>query len=181
MARWFKTYALAVLLSIVCLGLSALLMRFGEPSWQAFAVVSAPQPSAMISPLAPETTISPVNKADFAIIDERILFHSSRRPYVPAVVPPPPPVPVPTPPPAIRAYSVVGVVVSGDRRLAWLKAPGGGASVRVVEGDLVQGWQVKHIERDRIIFVSGAAEHSLELPKRNSQAPGRPAASGAAR
>jgi hypothetical protein len=96
------------------------------------------------------------------------LYQPDRRPYAPPVaVPAAAPTPQ-APPPAIRAYVIVGVMVSGQRRLAWVKAPSASSPAKISEGDVVQGWRVKQIAADRVTFEAGAVEHVLELKRRNA-------------
>lgn len=164
-----RRYGLTVLLAGLCVALGGALWWPADPPPRAvlIPVTKASAPPA----IPPEPSIAQVVKADFSIVADRPVLQPSRRPFVPAVAAAPPqPAPAPPPPPAIRAYTVVGVMMSGGRRLAWLKSPSGGSPARVAEGDVVQGWRVKHIESDRVTFEAGTAEQVLSLPKRGAAA-----------
>lgn len=173
MAGRLRRFALSLALGAMCAGLAAVLWWPVSPVRPGLPLHSG---SADVPALPPEPSVALAPKSEFSLIAERPLFQPSRRPFIAATVAaPPPPAPAPPPPPAIRAYTVVGVMVSGSRRLAWLKPPAGGSPARVAEGDVVQGWRVKQIDKDRVTFEAGALEHVLTLAKRGgttSTAPG---------
>jgi hypothetical protein len=62
------------------------------------------------------------------------------------------------------ALRVEGVIEIGGRRRAIIRREGAGESVRVSEGDMVEGWTVRSIASERVVLVSPSGE--LVLPTR---------------
>jgi hypothetical protein len=56
------------------------------------------------------------------------------------------------------------VIEIGGRRRAIIRREGAGESVRVSEGDMVEGWTVRSIASERVVLVSPSGE--LVLPTR---------------
>lgn len=145
-------------LSMAAIGLATLLVL----DWAGGDAATAAMPASAAAVAAQVGSLGPL--AAYADVVERPLFAPSRRPPAAPVAAPVPPVPVAAsrPPPAIE---LVGVAMSGDRHYALVRTPGG-RSTRVAEGESVEGWQVTHIEADRIRLNRGgdAVDISLVRP-----------------
>jgi hypothetical protein len=119
---------------------------------------------------------------EFRVIVERPLFSPMRRPPQPA--PPEPEVavveeaavepaaqPAPPPPPPI-SFSLVGIVIIGDQRVALVQPLDGGKAVQLREGDEFSGWTAALIDSERAVFRSAYAEEELTLDFRFAAQPG---------
>ena len=94
-------------------------------------------------------------KASFAVIVERPLFSSSRRPHseqnTPASTP-------------SLDLSLSGIVTSVNEPVALVKVgTGGGDPKGVKEGETISGWTVARIESDRVLVRYDAMERELLL------------------
>jgi hypothetical protein len=96
---------------------------------------------------------------------ERPLFEKSRRPVAPAPVTVVPTPPITAPPPAdLNALSLQGIVLDqGGSAIALLRRSQTGQSLRVQEGDMVDGWTVVQIEAERVHLVQGSTRITLHL------------------
>jgi len=160
---------LSLALAAVCLLLVGLLVRLQGPVAEAAVRPAVGSPARLPADPAAVDPPAPADRSDYAVIVERPLYQPDRRPYAPPVAAALPiPAPQAPPPPAIRGYVVVGIMVSGERRLAWVKAPAASSPAKIAEGDVVQGWRVKQIAADRVTFEAGTAEHVLEMKRRNA-------------
>ena len=102
----------------------------------------------------------------------RPLFEKTRRP-----VEPPPPV-MARPPPAVvtpkrvadpNALTLLGVLTSdgpGSGAIALMRRNQTGQSVRLQEGDTVDGWTIERIESARVLLKQGDTQIALELFRR---------------
>jgi hypothetical protein len=130
-----------------------------------FAVLAAwpwvaPEPSAARAPapLAAASVEPPSRDASsLAAVVGRPLFSPSRRPVVAENA---------ASAGSARAIAlrVEGVIEIGGRRRAIIRREGAGESVRVSEGDMVEGWTVRSIASERVVLVSPSGE--LVLPTR---------------
>ena len=132
-----------------------------EVARPAEAPMAAPASTALPSDAAVPPTAAH-GRAPRKGIAEHPLFHASRQPWRPPLAAPPaPPAPV-APPPAValappRGYVLVGIVLSGDMRTAMLHTQNGAKVVKVVEGQVLDGWTVRGIDRDGLhLEASGA-------------------------
>ena len=96
----------------------------------------------------------------------RPLFQSSRRPWSPPqiVVPSlqPSRVPVFEPPPRVK---LVGIVWGQQHRTALVSPQAGPGSRALHEGDNIDGWLVKTIARDGIVFEQAGRDVNLSFPR----------------
>lgn len=65
--------------------------------------------------------------------------------------------------PSFRTPLVVGIVGTGNRRLALVRVPEERDLRRLREGDVYDGWQVAAIRNDGIILKNGAEEREIRL------------------
>ena len=93
--------------------------------------------------------------ATFAATAQRPLFSPSRRPPAMAAQPG-------TSALAGR-YRLQGLVIAGKARRALVADVAGGRKLELGEGDAIEGWVVKRIERDAVVLVSPAGEATLTL------------------
>jgi type II secretory pathway component PulC len=137
--------------------LTALLAADEEtPSTSTIAGAIAARPAATHRVLAAETA--------FAAIAQRPLFLPSRRPEPEA---PPPPAVVerpaqPAAPPALSA-TLVGVLISPTGRAAIVRLADG-KSATIPEGETLQGWTLKQVSPDGVLFLSGSTSIDLAFP-----------------
>jgi hypothetical protein len=111
---------------------------------------------------APDLAILPA-LASFAATMERPLFSPSRRP-------PTAPAPSGAGPLAAR-YRLQGLVIAGHARRALIADVGGTRRFELGEGDAIEGWVVKRIDRDAVVFASPAGEATLTLSHAAGAAP----------
>lgn len=103
--------------------------------------------------------------AEFAATIERPLFSPSRRPAAAAV---------PHGAGAIESrYRLQGLVIAGNARRALIAEVAGGRSFEIGEGEAIEGWVVKRIERNAVVFAAPSGEATLTL--RNASGAGPPA------
>jgi general secretion pathway protein N len=101
--------------------------------------------------------------AAFAATAERPLFSPSRRP---------PSAPATAGKGALDGrYRLLGLVIAGPARRALVIEIAGGRRLELSEGDAIEGWTVKRIDRDRVLFTSPAAEATLTLGSASAPAP----------
>ncbi len=111
---------------------------------------------------------------EFRVVVERPLFSPDRRP--PQPVPPEPeptaevgaPAPEPVappepPPPPPISFTLVGIVMFGDQRVALLQPLDGGKAVQLREGEEFGGWTAALIDRERAVFRNAYSEEELRL------------------
>jgi hypothetical protein len=63
----------------------------------------------------------------------------------------------------VSGFVITGVIVNERERHAFIQRGRPGATLRVVEGQQIDGWTVRSIMRDRILLQHGATEHELRL------------------
>jgi general secretion pathway protein N len=154
-ALTWRFAALAVAAAIVALLLTLPSEQFGAPE-----AVSEPTNPRRTTELAAE---APVARAvDYPAIAEHPLFYPSRKPWQP----PPPPAPAP-PPPVVAAapspltnYFLVGVVLSDSMRSALVRAQAD-KILTLSEGQEIDGWTLKEITPERLIFTAGNATYEM--------------------
>ena len=101
--------------------------------------------------------------SEFAAASERPLFSPSRRP----------PTAEQRGTSALEErYRLLGLVIAGKAKRALVGEIAGGRRFEVGEGDAIEGWAVKRIERDAVVFASPAGETTLML--RNGGPPAKP-------
>lgn len=145
---------------LVCLSLVGLVYLEG---------IAAPRLSDAVAPVAavavavaalpPAIALEPPPASAFDGVLARPLFAPSRRP--------PPDAPAPqvdeVPEAAPFEIELVGVVITGDERLALVRQPGLPVLVRVETGAAIGGWTVEAIEPDHVLFRSGTRLEEIRL------------------
>lgn len=113
-----------------------------------------PVPVREVLPPQPEFTMVAIE--DFEGVLARPLFSPSRRP---------PPEEQPELPVTRQEfdYTLKGVLIDIDARIALLDHKGGGGIVRQAEGTEIDGWLVEEVEADYVVVVRGDDERLLEL------------------
>ncbi len=101
--------------------------------------------------------------AEFAEIGERPLFVATRRPLPIAAAAPAAVQPVV----AARPLQVVvlGVIVSGERKLALLRVDNVPQSRVAAEGDEIEGWKVVSITTQNVVIRGNGAEREIAVQK----------------
>jgi hypothetical protein len=149
-----------LLLALVCALLAGVV--YLEIEAAPAPAVTPPEPPATAEPpaaLPSAVAYRAPEAAAFSGVLERPLFAPSRRP------------PPDAPPPAVEAapeaspfeLELVGVVISGEERVALVRQPGIQELLRVAVGRMVGGWQVETIEPDRVLFRSGDTLKEVRL------------------
>jgi hypothetical protein len=145
------------------------------------SMTGSPEAGSVIPAERVALSLPPIE--EFRVIVERPLFSPSRRPPLPA--PPPEPElvaveaavvepvaqPEPPPPPAI-SFSLIGIVMFGDQRVALLQPLDGARAVQLREGEEFGGWTAALIEKERAVFRSAYSEEELKLDFRSPTPPG---------
>jgi hypothetical protein len=173
-----RPFRATLALSAACVGMALAIWWQLNPVWVAGPTprLSAARVPSTVEPPKPEARALPPKQV-FAAISERFLFHPTRRPP-----PPSPPVTVPkAPAPAIspsalQPYTLIGIVMSGELKVALFRTTTGANIVQLGEGENLQGWTVQRIGDDRVVFRAGTADHVVEFPRE----PSSPAQAGPA-
>ena len=176
--------ALLIGLCLILGGVIYLELSFG-PSHPAASPIAPDPPEPAVLPAAdPGFTMKPLD--DFSEIAQRPLFIPSRRPLPPDTEPP-----RPGPRKAERhRFTLKGVVIVADERMAVLQRRRGRTVLRVVEGQQIDGWLVEAIMPDHVVLRQGetreevALRDILKTPSRakvRKVAPGTPTAPAAKR
>ena len=127
-------------------------------------------PRVTPSPLAASPAVTPFQPPallEFSEIDERPIFNPSRTPFK---IPEAKVVEAPRPPPSL---TLVGVIVTRSGRIAITRAQGATASVNLIPGQLIDGWEVAAIETDHVTLRSNASTFEIKL---QSPSAGQPSA-----
>ena len=147
--------ALLLLLSLVLGYVVYAELRSGpaEPALVTEAAV-APKPAAVL-PAEPAFALPPLE--EFSETVARPLFLPSRRPLAPAED-------APKPAAVTRnLFTLMGVIISADERMALVKRRKTGEVLRLVEGQRVDGWLVEAIMPDRVTLRQGEATEDVVL------------------
>ncbi len=146
-----------VLLLLLCLGLGyAVYAELGSgPADPADLTVTkvAPEPAA-VAPAEPAFTLPPLG--DFSETVARPLFLPSRRPLAPAEDAPAEAV-------TRDLFTLMGVIISADERMALVKRRKTGEVLRLIEGQRVDGWLVEAIMPDRLALSHGEETEEVVL------------------
>ncbi len=146
-----------VLLLLLCLGLGyAVYAELGSgPADPADLTVTkvAPEPAA-VPPAEPAFTLPPLG--DFSETVARPLFLPSRRPLAPAEDAPAEAV-------TRDLFTLMGVIISADERMALVKRRKTGEVLRLIEGQRVDGWLVEAIMPDRLALSHGEEAEEVVL------------------
>ncbi len=163
--------ALLIGLCLILGGVISLELSFGPSPSAALPIAPGPAPSAAF-PIAlgppepavllaadPGFTMKPLD--DFSEIARRPLFIPSRRPLPPDTEPPRP---------SSRSrkaeryrFTLKGVVIVDDERMAVLQRGRGRTVLRAVEGEIIDGWLVEAILPDRVVLRQGETREEVVL------------------
>jgi general secretion pathway protein N len=140
----------------LCFALSAIV--YAELLDEAPAIVGAKdksQPPAAAASSATERPFALPSLESYAEVTARPLFSPSRRPAPPQVAQGR----------SLDAGSLVlsGIILTSEARLALVQPGKGAKTMRLSEGQEVQGWIVQSILPDRIVLRRGASEHEIKL------------------
>lgn len=147
-----------VFLLVLCLVLGYVVyteLRSGpaEPALVTEAAV-APEPAA-VPPAEPAFTLPPLE--DFSETVARPLFLPSRRPLAPAED-------ASAEAGVMRdLFTLIGVIIFADERMALVKRRETGEVLRLIEGQRVDGWLVEAIMPDRVTLSHGEETEEVEL------------------
>ena len=178
--------ASAVLMGLCLIlgGVIYLELSFGPSPPAAFPIAPGPPEPAVLLVADPGFTMKPLG--DFSEIARRPLFIPSRRPLPPDTEPP-----RPGPRKAERhRFTLKGVVIVGDERMAVLQQRRRRTVLRVVEGQKIDGWLVEAILPDRVVLHQGETREEVVLrdifnarsrAKARTVVPGMPTAPAAKR
>ncbi len=111
------------------------------------------------APMTPRFDPPPIEQ--FAAIVERPIFTATRRtarrqPVAPSA-------PASSGGLFLGRYQVVGVVVAPGNRLVLLKRPGGAETIRLKEGEEIDGWTLVNVTRDDVVLESGGRREKIEI------------------
>jgi hypothetical protein len=133
----------AILIGGVC----SLAVAVGVRVWQgtqARELLSTAPRAAALAPL--DLGVHPTNNA-MALIQDAALFHAGRKFFSPRAAS------AATPPRPSPNYQLAGTFTSPQRGIrAFLKSLSGGSMRTVGAGDILDGWVVRTIERDRVLL-----------------------------
>jgi general secretion pathway protein N len=122
--------------------------------------VSAPMPAGHRDETATEP--SAARNAEYPAIAAYPLFYPTRRPWKPPP-PEPPAAPIASPSP-LTAYTLIGVVVSGNMRSALVRAQASKV-LTLSEGEEIDGWTLKSITPERLLFTANEATYEMTARK----------------
>ncbi len=122
------------------------------PDAQAMTEVAEP-------PTAPRLELPPIEQ--FAAIVERPIFTATRRtarrqPVAPSA-------PASSGGRILGRYQVIGVVVAPGNRLVLLRRLGGAETIRLKQGEEIDGWTLVEVTRDEVVLESGGRREKIEI------------------
>ncbi len=149
------------LLIVACVGLTRLVYEelTGPAATHAQAPARPQDASTTPSLASPRDTFSLPPRRSFSAIVERPLFAPTRRPVEAAADLG-----------QLATFSLDGVMISPEGRLAIVIHGNPPTVARVREGQAIEGWSVTSVLPDRIVLSHDGTEHELGL-KDKSQAP----------
>jgi hypothetical protein len=175
--RRLRISPLALGALLILAGLNALTFAWLLDVSQASDVIEIPPIPWTPGKIAAAEAGPPMQKSRdaYPVTLSRPIFFKDRRPYVAPPPPPPPPPPAPVvaalPPPPIIAdpgFKLAGIVITDERKLAFLSLPSQGAGNWVSEGEEIAGWQVRQILPERVTLQQGGQSIELLLYKERS-------------
>jgi len=155
---------------LVVLGLGAALLVAAAVPWlmPAARLVDARLPAAGRAEAGPPPTLALAPLESYAAMVERPLFTATRRP-APAGA-------------GVAAernanlilgrYRLTGVIVTPARR-SILLASAGNRTQTVVQGEAIDGWTLRSVERDRIVLENGGKQEIVPVGKPERTRTGR--------
>ena len=103
----------------------------------------------------------PRDRQDFDVVSQRPLFRPDRRPKKEEKGPQEPEVAQEAT--ELDGFDLTAVLITGDKKRAWLKNPKEQKASKVREGDDVSGWTVTKIEADLITLERHGEPHKIDL------------------
>ncbi len=144
-----------MLLLVVCAALAWVIYRQVAVAPNLNAAHGSTMEATSVPDLPPELQFSMRPVEDFDAILERPLFSPSRRPpAIEALESPPPNSDV--------AFTLKGILIDEDVRIALFRAQRNKQIWRLREGDTIEGWTIVRIERDSVSLARGAFEKILK-------------------
>ncbi len=122
------------------------------PGTQAMTEVAGP-------PMAPRLELPPIEQ--FGAIVERPIFTATRR--TARAQPVAPSAPASSGGRILGRYQVIGVVVAPGNRLVLLKRLGGAETIRLKQGEEIDGWTLVEVTRDEVVLESGGRREKFEI------------------
>ncbi len=144
-----------MLLLVVCAALAWVIYRQVAVAPNLNAAHGSTKEATPVPELPPELQFSMRSIDDFQAILDRPLFSPSRRPpAIEALESPPPNSDV--------TFTLKGILIDGDVRIALFRAQRNKKILRLREGDTIEGWTLVRIERNSVSLARGAIEKILE-------------------
>jgi len=154
LAWGWRVAALAAAAAALAVMLATPAEQFGPPP-------PDPQPTTVRRANEQAVEAAAPRNVEYPAIAAYPLFYPTRKPWI---APPPP---EPEPPPAVvtapsplTEYTLVGVVVSGTMRSAFVKAQAN-KILTLSEGQEIEGWTLKEITPERLYFSAGDATYEM--------------------
>lgn len=146
---------LLLLLCLVLAGLVAAQLLLPEKNLPTGSTTANAAASPVTANLRPGFSMRPLDA--FSEVIERPLFRPDRRP-APVVVD------------AAKAdgtsrqgYALLGVVIDDDMRMALLRPKGAKRTLRILEGQQIDGWTVEDVRPDRVVMRRGGVSEEVRL------------------
>jgi len=149
---------IALLLSLICLGLGGVIYYELGLSEEKTPNAAAPVVAGAVPPLPPQpasSTLPPIET--FAEVTRRPLFSATRQP---------PPETVKDTQGNSTSFALLGVIISESGKTALIEHGAPPAMIRLKEGQAVEGWTLQSILPDRVVLQRGATEQELKLKDR---------------
>ncbi len=154
----------ALPLFLLCLALGYLIyLEIGSPPEALRAGPADPPPAEEIAALPSQPSFAMAPIESFSEIVTRPLFSELRRPPIPDAEPGGEPEPIAVPKVQRGLFVLVGVVITGQTRLAIVRNRKANEVVRLERGARIEGWTVESIEPDRVVFRQGAEIDEVNL------------------
>ena len=144
-----------MLLLVVCAALAWVIYRQVGVAPNLNAAQGSTTAATQVPDLPPELQFSMRPVEDFDAILERPLFSPNRRPpAIEALESPPPNSDV--------TFTLKGILIDEDVRIALFRAQRNKKILRLREGDMIEGWTLVRIERHSVSLARGAFETMLK-------------------
>jgi hypothetical protein len=155
---------LSLALGLLC---AVLIVTLRSPLMGVERIIPVPETvlnEAAITPPKPPP-FEPPPIAMFVEVNGKLLFHPSREAMEPIIEDK-------TPPPPAPQVSFIGLIATGDERLAMVKGPRAPQAFTLRVGTMIEGWKVANILNDRIVLNAKKAQHEIRI---NAASAPRPA------
>lgn len=101
---------------------------------------------------------NPPSLSQFSAIDERSVFDPMRGPVFSPATQDSSEAGTPS------DFTLVGIIMGPERRIAVVKTPGAASAQNISVGDTINTWRVTRIEPDFIVVQGGGADHDVKVP-----------------